>query len=209
MNTDKVVSSDISPCCGHSCGAKCISWSAIFIAAFVAIGFSFLLNLFSTAIGLSIYRVNAEGVTALTMGGMLAFAVGIIVTMFISGWIAGFVGRSPCEKKYCGCLHGFGAWCVSLVLLILLAMPFTRFVSNYTNYLANTTVTNTYAAPSSIMNKNIVTSPQNEQNINDLGKGAFVLFLMFFLGALASTCGGHVGTICCEKKECSHCHKIC
>lgn len=209
MNTDRIVPTNTTSNCHHDCGAKCISWSAIFIAAFIAIGFSFLLNLFSTALGLSIYRVNADGVNALTVGGMLAFGIGIIVTMFISGWIAGFVGRSHCERKYCGALHGFGAWCVSLVLMILLALPFSRFIANYTNYLSHTTATNMVVNANSSTTRTNVTAPQNEDAINDLGKGAFVLFLMFFLGAIASTAGGHVGTICCEKKECSHCHKTC
>src|SRR5690349_14288427 len=100
------------------CGIKCISWSAVFVGAFAAIGLSFLLSLFSTAIGLSIYTVNPEGVTKLAVGGMLGFAIGIIATMFFSGWLAGYFGRSHCDKKCCGAIYGFISWCVALVLMV-------------------------------------------------------------------------------------------
>lgn len=200
MNTEQCTTN-------RCCGIKCVSWSAITLGALVAIGISFLLSLFSTAIGLSIYKVSEEGISKLAVGGMLGFAIGIIATMFFAGWVAGYFGRSHCDKKYCGGLYGFGSWCLALVLMILLTMPFSHFVANYTNYLANTTMSSSTERTITIDKSNntmiaTVTGPK-EQTANDLGKGAFVLFLMFFLGALASAAGGHVGVSCCSKECCN------
>lgn len=201
MNTQQCVTSNVGAC-KHYCGIKCISWSSIIIGAFVAIGLSFLLNLFSTAIGLSIYKVSPEGISKLAVGGMLGFAIGIIAVMFFSGWVAGYFGRSHCNKKHCGALYGFTTWSLALILMIMLAMPFSRFVTNYTNYLSNTAVTTTISSIPNNTNKATTVTIQNEATLGDLSKGTFVLFLMFFLGALASTCGGHVGILSCQNSEC-------
>jgi hypothetical protein len=198
MNTEQCVTSKVEMC-KHYCGIKCLSWSSIIAGALVAIGLSFLLNLFSTAIGLSIYKVSPEGVSKLAVGGMLAFAIGIIATMFFSGWVAGYFGRSHCDKKCCGALYGLTTWCLALILMIMLMLPFSRFVTSYTNYLSHTQMSTTI---SSKINETSSVTIQSEADVGDLSKGAFVLFLLFFLGALASTCGGHVGVCICKNKEC-------
>ena len=206
-STVQNVAPNTNNCTPHYCGIKCLSWSAIIIGALVAFGLSFLLNLFSAAIGLSIYKVSPEGVSKLAVGGMLGFAIGIIAAMFFAGWVAGYFGRAHCHKKYCGAVYGFGSWCLALVLMILLTIPFTRFVENYTNYLSHTVVATTIQATT----PNTPITPatlQNQQTANDLGKGAFVLFLMFFLGAIASTCGGHAGVCSCEKNACCNKTKV-
>lgn len=198
MNTEQSVASSVG-LCKHFCGIKCISWSSIIAGALVAVGFGFLLNIFSTAIGLSIYRVNPEGVSILTVGGMLGFAIGIIVSMFFAGWVAGYFGRSHCDKKCCGALYGFTTWCLALVLMIMLTLPFSHFLANYSNYLSNTVVTTTVEPTQTKTEKNTTVT---REDLGDLSKGTFVLFLMFFLGAIASTCGGHVGVSVCRNKEC-------
>jgi len=207
MNTEQCVSSNV---CARVCGIRCVSWSAIIAGAFVAIGLSFLLNLFSTSIGLSIYKMTPEGVNKLAVGGMLGFAIGIIAVMFFAGWVAGYFGRSHCSKKCCGALYGLTTWCLALVLMIMLAMPFSRFITGYTNYLSNKAiVTTTIAEPSENQTtaKKATVTVESEATLDDLSKGVFVLFLMFFLGALASTCGGHVGVLACQHKEC--CNSAC
>jgi MFS family permease len=205
MNTEQCASS--ANVCKRVCGIRCISWSAIIAGAFVAIGLSFLLNLFSTAIGLSIYKMSPEGVNKLAVGGMLGFAIGIIATMFFAGWVAGYFGRSHCSKKCCGALYGLTTWCVALVLMIILALPFSRFITGYTNYLSNTAVVTTVESTENSTAKKATVTVQGEATLDDLSKGAFVLFLMFFLGALASTVGGHAGVSCCYNKEC--CNSAC
>lgn len=209
--------------CKVKCGIKCISWSAIVAGALVALGLTFLLNLFSTAIGLTIYSVDAEGVSTLKIGGMLGFAIGIIASMFFAGWVAGYFGKSHCFTKCCGALYGFTTWCLSLVLAVLLMMPFSHFVSNYTHYLAHTVASDVVTAtsdtagtverkiPAKPTPSTANTSGEAEETLGDLSLGAYVLFIMFFLGALAATCGGHVGVVCCCRKEgcCGTCGPNC
>lgn len=200
MNTEQCTTTN--QMCKKYCGIKCISWSPIIIGAFIAIGLSFLLNLFSTAIGLSIYKMSPEGISKLTIGGMLGFAIGIIASMFFAGWVAGYLGRSHCNKKYCGGLYGFTTWCLALILMIILALPFSRFITNYTHYLSNSVVTTTISTSENTSKTTASVTVPNEEALGDLSKGAFVLFIMFFLGALASTCGGHIGVIACQNSEC-------
>jgi hypothetical protein len=48
--------------CVHAPECKCIAWKPIIAGALVAIGFTFLLNIFSVAIGLTAFTTNSEGV---------------------------------------------------------------------------------------------------------------------------------------------------
>jgi hypothetical protein len=186
-----------SNCVTKSCGVKCFSWTPIIIGALFATGLSFLLNLFSTALGLSIYNVDAEGLSHLTVAGIVGFGIGVIAIMFFSGWVAGFLGKAHCEKKHCGCVLGFSVWCLALILAILLASPFTKFSTGYSSYLTNTVATTAIASVSENIPKPTTAAATDEKAVNDLGKTTFVVFLMFFLGAISSTCGGHAGSLSC------------
>ena len=194
--------------CGHKyvCGARCISWSAIFVAALVALGLGFLLNLFSIAIGLSAYRMTPEGAQSLAMGGVVGLAIGGIAIMFFAGWIAGFLGRSRCYNHSCGGLYGFTTWCLALVITILLAAHVAKFVTTYKNFIAHPTyssvqVTDNTAAPT------VSTAPTANGDVavvnpEKIAMDTFVVFLLFFLGALACTFGGHCGMrTCCKREE--------
>src|SRR5688572_22301369 len=106
--------------CTHKtvCGIRCVSWSGILIGAFIAVGLSFLLNLFSVAIGLSTYHMGPDGAQTLAVGGLIGFAIGIIAIMYFSGWVAGFLGRVRCSSGNCGSIYGLTMWCVALVLTV-------------------------------------------------------------------------------------------
>jgi hypothetical protein len=207
MNRDECTTpsncSSSSCCTSGSCSVKCFSWTPILIGALFATGLSFLLSLFCTSVGLSIYNVDSEGMSHLAVGGIVGFAIGIIAIMFFSGWIAGFLGKVHCGgKKQCGCVAGFGVWCVALILAILLASPFTKFATGYSSYLANTVATTAVASVSNDIPAPTTAAATNEKAVNDLGKSAFVVFLMFFIGAISSTCGGHAGSLCCCRECC-------
>src|SRR5829696_1753638 len=91
----------------HSHESTCFSWKPIIVGALVAIGLSFLLNLFSAAIGLSAYTADTQGMQNVAIGGLIATALGIVVAMFVSGWVAGYLGNPFCEKRHLGALYGF------------------------------------------------------------------------------------------------------
>ena len=95
-----------------------ISWTALLVAAFVAVGLSFLLNLFSIAIGLGAITITSTGETKLAAGGVISLTLGSIIVMFTSGWVAGYLGQTNCPKRNQGILYGFASWCVAFCCLI-------------------------------------------------------------------------------------------
>jgi len=196
------------------CSIKCFSWSATIVGAFVGIGLSFLLILFSLAIGLSAFSTTQEGITAFAVGGFLGLAIGVIASMFVTGMIAGVLGRPYCNTCNSGALYGMVAWCLVLVLGILLTGPVAKFISASSGFLTNHTLTiikSTNDEPASTISitaatpTSAATTVNAEKVANDTGKAAFALFVLFFLGALASCFGGHFGMVCrkgcCPSKE--------
>jgi hypothetical protein len=194
------------------CSIKCFSWSAAFVGAMAGVGFSFLLNLFSIAIGLTAFSTTQEGISAFAIGGFLGFAVGTIASMFAAGWIAGYLGRPNCANCNSGALYGFVAWCLALLVGVLLAGPVSHFVSSYSGNLTNHSLTvikygNDEASHVVATSDSGTTTVVNvEKAANDTGKAAFALFILFFLGAIASSFGGHFGmeckSGCCGSKKC-------
>src|ERR1700722_7871136 len=99
----------------HGTDCKCLSWKPIFAGALTAIGLSFLLNLFSVAIGLTAYTTSSEGVETMAFGGLLGTAIGVIAAMFAAGWVSGYLGQRYCVQRHVGCMYGFLTWCVALI----------------------------------------------------------------------------------------------
>jgi len=195
------------------CGGKCISWSAIILGALIAVGLSFLLNLFSLAIGLSVFHMSDTGAITLAVGGLIGMLIGSIAVMFFSGWVAGFLGRNRCNKGCCGGLYGLGVWCLALILTAIIASSLGRLVVPNNNYLAtpaysSLAATTHDAAP--VISTNRGNPDQAMVNTDKIGMGAFVIFALFFCGALASIIGGYCGIRCgcngSENNDNSHLH---
>jgi hypothetical protein len=68
----------------------------------VGVGLSFLLNLFSIAIGLSLVTTSKEGIASLAIGGFLGLVISAIAAMFVAGTTSGYLGRSCCAKRNLG-----------------------------------------------------------------------------------------------------------
>lgn len=179
----------------HVQECKCLTWQPIIAGALVAIGLSFILNLFSVAIGLTAFTAGSNGVETLAIGGLVGTAIGMIVSMFVAGWIAGYLGNRYCVKRHMGALYGFLTWCVALIIAILLATQAQEYIAFYTHSLSGTThivgqaqgVANT-SATMSTPTGNIVIS-------------TYILFCLFFLSALACCLGGHAGMLYVNKDE--------
>jgi ABC-type transport system involved in multi-copper enzyme maturation permease subunit len=187
---------------------KRISWSAIFIGALVALGLSFLLNLFGLAIGLSAFNLNNTGQEAVAIGGLLAMFVGIIATMLAAGYTAGYLGRLFCPQRNLGILYGFSTWTLSLILGAIITLPLANFAhhSAYGTSPAislestNSTATNNQV---SVQTKSTPTAQNpDQQTVNvkapasTLAWSGFCIFLLFFLGALFCCIGAHWGMHC-------------
>jgi len=180
------------------CGTKCFSWSAVFVGAFIGVGLSFLLNIFSIAIGLSAFTTAQDGLTAFAIGGFIGFLIGGIASMFVAGFVAGYLGRPFSNNCGSGCLYGFTAWCVALVLGVMLSGPATKFVTANSSYITNHSVTLIKASDDTT----VVATVDADKAASDTAKAAFALFIIFFTAALASTFGGHYGMEC--RKKCCH-----
>lgn len=167
----------------HEC--QCLSWRPIFAGALVAVGLSFLLNLFGAAIGLTAYSTGNDGAETLALGGLVATGLGIVAAMFASGWIAGYLGVRYCTKRHLGALYGFLTWCIALLLAVFLAAHVQSYIYLYTHALAGTSAqmpaaSNTASAAASLPAEHPVIS-------------AYIVFILFFLGAFASSLGGEAG----------------
>lgn len=193
----------------HHCHHRSVSWTAVITGALVGVGLGFLLNLFSVSIGLSAFTTSTDGLSTLAIGGFIGMLIGVIATMFVTGWVAGFLGQPYCGEKNLGVLNGFTAWSLSLVLVVLLATSFGHFVTNYaaaishvSNPTTNVNMTTDKAAPMVSEQKkesgNSVVTVNTEKAANAIGATAFVTFILFFVGALSSCFGGYSG---CEARR--------
>lgn len=186
----------VQPVVVHDHECKCFSWKPIIAGALMAIGLSFLLNLFSVAIGLTAYSTNSQGVENLAFGGLIATALSLVVSMFASGWLAGYLGNRYCTKRHLGALYGFLAWCVALVAMIFLAAHVQQYIGFYTHVLNGTSATYVYAPVANANAAPVPTPPANAVVLS-----TYILFTLFFLSAFAASFGGHSGMRYVDREE--------
>ncbi len=130
-----------------------ISWTAIFVGAFVGIGLSFLLNLFGIAIGLHTFNVQqGTGTVALALSGFIAIAIGIIITGLVAGYIAGYLGRLHCPEHNLGVIYGFTTWTVALLLSGLITAHISHSLTDYSTTISNSLPTVSVGVSSSDTN---------------------------------------------------------
>lgn len=183
----------------HSHECRCLTWRPIFAGALVALGLSFLLNLFSVAIGLTAYTADTQGVQTLAFGGLVAMGSGIIVSMFASGWIAGYLGSRSCSKRHLGALYGFLAWVVALIAGILLAENIQHYIVWYSHAISGTTEVVITAANSNPVE--VHTAVSRAAQSDSVMISSYILFTLFFLSAFAASLGGHLGMEYVNKDE--------
>lgn len=189
------------------CGHKRFSWGAVLAGALVGIGLAFLLNLFSIAIGLSLVSTSNEGMLTLAIGGFIGLLIGTIAAMFTAGFTAGYLGRFFTMKRNLGVLYGFAAWCLALILTALLTAHMGRYISVYSDFASHPSVT-VFSTDKHAGQEGAVINADTEKSSKVLGMTTFLIFVLFFVGALSSCIGGHWGMTCrcsdddyCVKKE--------
>lgn len=183
-----------------------VCWSAILIGALVAVGLGFLLNLYGVAIGLSAYS-SANGAQAVAIGGFIGMIIAVIASMMAAGYATGYLVRGFCCNNQLGILYGFATWCAALVLSALLVTPATNYVSAYTHSLSRTKIAtpveNITTEKAGMIHQNAVATtavPPKSEAAEDLACSAWMVFALFFIGAIASCAGASWG-IGCHKKE--------
>lgn len=179
----------------HGMECKCLSWRPIVAGALIAIGFSFLLNLFSVAIGLTAFTTDSDGVEKLALSGLAATGLGVIVSMFAAGWLTGYLGQRHCFKRHLGALYGFLAWCIALIVTVFLASHVQEYLTFYGHFLSGTT--SVVAASNPAGNVAVAAGVQTKS----LVVSTYIIFVLFFLSAFAMALGGHCGMRHVCKKE--------
>lgn len=187
---------------GYNVCHKMFSWTAVFIGALVAVGLSFLLDLFAKGIGLSLYTTNTTGALVLVVGGFVALIIGSIAIMFTAGFAAGFFAAPKCREKNFGLAHGFVAWCLGLVLMGWLLSPMMHMHKN----MYSTTTTQEFAKTSENVASKIhpatdTRDTSGEKAVRTTGLATLAIFIIFFIGALSASFGGYFGFRCWEKCE--------
>ena len=187
-----------------------ICWSAIFCGALVGLGLGFLLHLYGSAISLSAYSSSPSGASVIAMGGFLGLLVGTIASMMTAGFVAGYLGRYHYYHVSGGIIYGFITWSLSLFMSVLLAGAVMQYVSTYTHGLRNTVVENTpkVQITDEQVNDNNLPIPTHQNTSKETSKvvtptelawSGWIVFILFFVGALSSCIGAILGMNC--KKE--------
>lgn len=192
----------------HHCHeAKRISWSAILAGALVGVGLGFLLNLFGVAIGLSAFSMTDGGPATLAVGGLLGIIISTIVAMYCAGFTSGYLGRLYVPRRNIGIIYGFTTWSVALILSAVLTTYVGTYVNTYSTSVTQQTVVVTTspstakAVSSKKHSDEDVTTVTAKEATGGMAIGAFVVFVLFFIGALASCFGAHCG-MTCRREEC-------
>jgi len=196
----------------ETCFPRCLSWGAIIAGAFVGVGLGFLLNVFGFAIGLSAFTNTASGLLTLAVGGFIGMLIGVIATMFFSGWVSGYLARAHCHHYCVGALYGFITWCLTLMLTIAFTTHVSHFVADNFNHMTKNNMA--YISVSNDSNAPVITHESDEDSnvsnttvnmesaANTVGEMAYVAFILFLVGAFASTIGGYYGVKCGSRRCC-------
>lgn len=208
--------------CRHLCGIKCVSWGAIVAGALVGIGVTFLFNLFGAAIGIYVFNMT-DGMMSFAWGGLIGVLIATIISMFLAGHVAGYLGRPACARNSMGVIYGFTTWSLMLLLVIVFASYLGQYLSNFTTSLsdpATIVLATPQTAPESqqssmaVTKKPTASSNQTQKTqtetrgqtdmsnplANRFSVGMFIVFILFFVGALSSCIGGMCGAACSEEK---------
>ncbi len=180
-----------------------VCWSAIFAGTFVGLGLAFLLHLYGMAISLSAFSSSPTGASVIAIGGFLGMLVGVIASMATAGFVAGYLGRFHYHHIKGGIIYGFITWSLILLMSAIMAGPVMNYVSLNTNYatgskLTDTSKVNVTNEPTSprIKNNKNADSPVVEITPTELAWSGWVIFALFFVGALSSCIGACCGMQC-------------
>lgn len=176
---------------------KRICWKSIFAGALVGFGLTFLLKIFDKAIGITVYSVNSSGAEAMVLGGFLGSVVGIIASMFLSGWVASYLSRPYFFDRRIGALYGLLVWCLTLLisLFFMLHLGFHAVGSRDASENPNAEVIgmNTSQTALVIVSKTDQGTAMGSTPVKKIGVSLLLTFILFFIGAVSACFGGYFG----------------
>ncbi|PJD91480.1 MAG: hypothetical protein CK424_06620 [Legionella sp.] len=184
---------------------KRICWSAIFVGALVAVGLSFLFNLFGIAIGLTAFTMDKNGALGFAIGGAISIFIVVIISMLVAGYAAGYLGRHFAPRKNLGILYGFATWTVAILMSAAVIGHISNYTAVYSHDIGNTSYKmyhdSHYPGSETVTVKESEphqsnTAKQITLSKDSLATGAFLIFGLFFIGALATCVGATCGMSC-------------
>ena len=176
-----------------------ISWSALFAGAMTGIGLNFLLNLLALGVSLASFSVSTSGETLFSGWGFASFIIMTLCAMFTTGWVAGKLTPRLLEKRAWGILYGFLSWSILLIFTIILITNFIQYAAFHSNFTANLIeikLKNSAPMLTTTTAHGILNSPLSfniETHKKVITLNALLTFLLFFIGATASSLGGLLG----------------
>lgn len=221
-NEPIVTTSDKLVCHRHH---KHLSWSGIIAGAFFAVGLTFLFNLLTTGLGLSLFTRNEHGMAVLTVAGLIWLVLGVYFIFFFAGWATGKIAASnlACtdgSTKHCGSgmLHGFLAWTLYLIVTLLIlshigeATSMKFYKTSFTSIGSDVDTTTTKIESDTKVSQGAVLENEKAGNlttrdINKLGWATLITFFIFALGALGACIGACCGASHCQRKDEENLHK--
>lgn len=192
MLNETCVTSQNQDCATYSSKCtKCISWTAIFVGAFVAVGLGFLLHLLTTGLGLTLFTTSTAGLTTLAVGTFIWLFLASYFSMFLSGYITGTLVRYQLVSKCAGALHGFVSWAVALIIALILASHVGMGAGNASRVVQPLQTVPVVQVVTVDNNGNV--TKDAEKSANATGIGLLAVFFIFFVGATGSVMGGYFG----------------
>jgi hypothetical protein len=147
--------------------------------------------------------VNTTEATARTFEftGYIVMVLAVMVAMFFSGWVAGFIGRPAATRYLHGILYGLLSWCLALILSFMLVSDISQFMSYQYRSLTNANVASIAMISSPLAEnaynraetpiRNMIERGQVLRDEN-VAKTVFLLFLISFAGLLSACFGGYM-----------------
>lgn len=183
-----------------------ICWSAVFAGSFVGLGLGFLLHLYGVAISLSAFSSSQNGAEVIAIGGVLGMVIGVIASMMAAGFVSGYLGRFHYHPLHGGVIYGFVTWSVIIFLSAIMIGPMQHYVTSYGEALSHSVVVRggnvdsenrslTMNPSSAKQDKSIANDPV-KVSPNQMAWGGWIIFLLFFVGAISSCIGSTWGMHC-------------
>ncbi len=108
-----------------------VSWGSIFGGVVTALAVSFLLSLLGSGLGLSAVDIStADAPDGIGTGILVYTGLSVLVSLALGGYVA---GRLSIHE---GCIHGFLAWAVSILLAVILASMLVNSAFNAASSIA-------------------------------------------------------------------------